>query len=182
MKGLKDSIKRSKAEALKQLATLPRKKQGMVDVEKIAQNLGITVKRASFGEENIAGFMRRVNDQGQIFINSNESPRRQRFTLAHELGHFLLHSILTIHVDGKSTASPIYFRDDESSKATRIKEIEANQFAAELLMPTHEINREALKLLTKGFSLEETAVALAEQYEVSDAAMLVKLGVTSFQQ
>ncbi len=63
---------------------------------------------------------------------------RQRFTIAHELGHFFLHrASSTVFVD----AAPIFFRDESSSNGSQREEIEANAFAAELLMPEDAIRQ-----------------------------------------
>ncbi len=67
-----------------------------------------------------------------IVLNKTHAPQRQLFTLAHELGHIMLHQYTTPHADG---AQRIRFRDGASSTGTDRDEIEANQFAAELLMP-----------------------------------------------
>lgn len=61
-----------------------------------------------------------------IFINSIHPINRQRFTLAHELGHFFLHN------GGKLRIDNLNYADD--NKNVR-EEVEANYFAASLLMP-----------------------------------------------
>lgn len=67
-----------------------------------------------------------------IAVNNRHPPSRQRFTLAHELGHVLLHQFTTAHADG---LQQVYYRNQESSSGLDREEVEANQFAAELLMP-----------------------------------------------
>ncbi len=67
-----------------------------------------------------------------IMVNPTHSIERQRFTIAHELGHLVLHQYTSPHADGMQR---VRFRDDTSSAGTDRDEIEANQFAAELLMP-----------------------------------------------
>lgn len=67
-----------------------------------------------------------------IVANKSHATVRQRFTIAHELGHLLIHRYTTPHADGKFV---IRFRDAKSSTGSSREEIEANQFAAELLMP-----------------------------------------------
>src|SRR5207245_482886 len=98
-------------------------------------------------------------------------PNRQRFTIAHEIGHLLLHRGATFHVDEKS---PIGFRNDRSSMATDEKEIEANQFAAELLMPRNFLDRD-LGGLVEEIEAEEAVDRLARKYQVSVQAMTVRL-------
>jgi Zn-dependent peptidase ImmA (M78 family) len=67
-----------------------------------------------------------------IVVNRLHPSVRRRFTIAHELGHLLLHRYTTAHADGRL---PVRFRDEKSSQGSVREEIEANQFAAELLMP-----------------------------------------------
>lgn len=67
-----------------------------------------------------------------IVVNRSHAPVRRRFTIAHELGHLLLHRYSQLHAD---TDFRIRFRDGSSSLGSIREEIEANQFAAELLMP-----------------------------------------------
>jgi len=71
----------------------------------------------------------------KLEVNSLHHPNRQRFTIAHELGHLELHSEMitsTVHVD---KSFPALMRDQNSATGTEKIEIEANQFASELLMP-----------------------------------------------
>ena len=105
-----------------------------------------------------------------IGVNSSHPETRQRFTIAHELGHVLLHKEESLHVD--ETAS-IRFRDEESSLATKSDEIEANQFAAELLMPEHLVTEEIAKL--PDADPEDAIPILAERFQVSEQAMTLRL-------
>jgi len=68
-----------------------------------------------------------------IGVNSSHHFNRQRFTIAHELGHLILHhrEMERVHID----RSLVHRRDNISGLAIDPKEIEANRFAAELLMP-----------------------------------------------
>ena len=61
-----------------------------VPVERIAASHGIQIVR-SVAEWNESGFLLRDNSRIIIGINPRNSPKRQRFTIAHELGHWLLH-------------------------------------------------------------------------------------------
>jgi len=103
-----------------------------------------------------------------IGVNSLHHPNRQRFTIAHELGHIQLHRPLIeseIHLDKGSLK-----RDALSAQGIDPHEIEANTFAAELLMP--QMLLEAV-LGERSIDLEdEDAIAsLAKRFRVSDAAM-----------
>src|SRR3954470_4270018 len=67
-----------------------------------------------------------------IGINSSHPETRKRFTIAHEMGHLVLHQLDQVHVDKQFL---VKLRDDISSQAIDPHEIEANAFAAALLMP-----------------------------------------------
>lgn len=73
--------------------------------------------------KNSSGFL--VRDSKTIYVNMNEHPVRQRFTIAHEIAHYYL---------GHEN-SGVLMRTEDSSKGVNLQEIEANAFAAELLMP-----------------------------------------------
>ncbi|MHB8830757.1 MAG: ImmA/IrrE family metallo-endopeptidase [Patescibacteria group bacterium] len=183
MTGLKFAIANAKQKAQETIQGSNHKSGIPVDVRALAKKFKAEVKEFEFDDNSIAGFLRR-NDDGTslIAINARNAPERQRFTIAHELGHLLLHVAETMHVDKQGTATPIYFRNDESSKATRMNEIEANQFAAELLMPIDEVLASAKKIINRepNKTIEDLVVALAESYEVSVAAMSIKLGVSAY--
>jgi len=113
-----------------------------------------------------------------ILVNSQHHPNRQRFTIAHELGHLLLHGYRTPHAD-----TQFRLRDARSSEGSVLEEIQANRFAAELLMPRTMI----LKAIQRyGFQhapaneMEEEQFdalvsKLAKDYGVSRQAMTIRL-------
>src|SRR3990172_9125689 len=102
-----------------------------VPVETLAQKLGAKVGYSPF-DGDISGMVYRDEDHVIIGVNSLHHTHRQRFTIAHEIGHMLLHRGIEVHVD---RTYRINLRDDISSSAVDHDEIEANRFAAELLMP-----------------------------------------------
>lgn len=148
-------------------------------VEEIAVTKGIKVVRTA-GDWNESGFLLRENGQALIGINSRNSARRQRFTIAHELGHWLLHKGKPLIVD---QSVMINKRDDISSQASSTEEIEANQFAASLLMPAPLVEAEiAVCMASEMRSREELISALARTFDVSTDAMgwrLINLGILS---
>src|SRR5438874_723784 len=99
-----------------------------VSVEEIVKRKKIIIRRGHV-EPKVSGFLFRNEGRGPaiIGVNGSQHPNRQRFTIAHELGHLLLHAGDDVHVDKH--------RDDLSAKGTDVEEIESNLFAAELLMP-----------------------------------------------
>ncbi|WP_246763637.1 ImmA/IrrE family metallo-endopeptidase [Rhizobium sp. 007] len=105
-----------------------------------------------------------------IGVNSEQSKQRQRFTIAHEFGHYLLHEGLGAHVDREYR---INFRDATSSQASSVLEIEANFFAANLLMPEDFLEADDAELAID----DDVQVAkLASRYGVSRHAMSLRLG------
>lgn len=102
--------------------------------------------------ENISGFIAYDYDEGieyaVIAINENHGWFRKRFTIAHEIGHFLL--------DHKKSSIP-----------TKIKEREADIFAAELLLPKKFLSSDCKKKL----NLKE----LKERYRVNGSAVYIKM-------
>src|ERR1700719_367922 len=107
-----------------------------VPVEKIAKSLGARVRFSPLDDE-LSGFVFIKNGVPIIGVNSLHHPNRQRFTIAHEIGHLQLHPefiTATVHVD-KQFAESVLKRDTSSASGTERLEVEANQFAAALLMP-----------------------------------------------
>ena len=139
-----------------------------VDPEEIANQLGIQVIKADL-KPSIAGFiLKKNNEPVKIYVNRSASEQRQRFTLAHELGHYWSHK------DDRGDYGYVENRNELSSTGTDTKEIAANQFAAELLMPEKYIR----SAWANGKSIQEIQSAL----NVSDAALghrLVNLGLMS---
>jgi Zn-dependent peptidase ImmA (M78 family) len=110
-----------------------------------------------------------------IGVNALHHPNRQRFTLAHEVGHLVLHRpeiTKQIHVD---KGFPMLMRDAASAAGVDEMEIEANFFAAELLMPEDFLAR---SLQGQSFDIDDEGAvsALAKEYKVSVAAMRFRLG------
>src|SRR6266542_275897 len=109
-----------------------------VDVETIAANLGIVVRKTP-AEDEISGFLLKQPQGGAVIgINTLHHPNRQRFTIGHEIGHFMLHDFDEVHVD----KFVVRLRNEASSSGEDKEEVEANRFAAELLMPRHMLERE----------------------------------------
>jgi Zn-dependent peptidase ImmA (M78 family) len=121
-----------------------------------------------------------VRQQGRVLIavNPNQHPNRQRFTMAHELGHFFVHQYYgsedVEHVDGDFR---LHWRNDTSSQGIDWGEIEANRFAAALLMPENLLKEDMNKCPTIDI---EAVQRLASLYKVSRLAMqfrLINLGI-----
>ncbi|NVK21691.1 MAG: ImmA/IrrE family metallo-endopeptidase [Kangiellaceae bacterium] len=94
----------------------------------IARELGVQVKFATFSQEfsNVSGFY--DVDTDTIFVNEEEYPLRQTFTVAHELGHRILHKDWAA-----SNQYRVLLRNDDEPKDSYEKE--ADEFAGNLLVP-----------------------------------------------
>jgi len=140
-----------------------------VDVEEVASRLDIETKRIELPNDCSATLVRQ-GDLAVIGVNRFHHPNRQRFSIAHEIGHHQLHKGGR-YID-KSTS--VQFRNHESGTGTKQEEIEANQFAAALLMPASWVRREFKKLV---FDLGDDSAlqALCEKFQVSSQAMTFRL-------
>lgn len=138
-----------------------------VRIERIAKGLGVELRSGDLGD--ISGVLVRRDDTAIIGTNSTQSTQRQRFTIAHELGHFLLHEGVTNHVD---RTYRVNFRSAESSQATNVEEIEANYFAASLLMPKHMLDHLCAE---EALDDDDKVYGLAKQFQVSRHAMSLRL-------
>jgi Zn-dependent peptidase ImmA (M78 family) len=148
-----------------------------IPVEDIARAEGAIVVRKSF-DGTQSGFALRDGATRIIGVNSANSPRRQRFTIAHELGHLDLHEGRQLTVDHSMRVD---WRDETSSLGTDKQEVEANAFAAALLMPKSLINKQ-IRVHLHGNSMARDALisALARDFDVSAEAMgyrLINLGI-----
>jgi Zn-dependent peptidase ImmA (M78 family) len=151
-----------------------------VDVEALARANGVVVVRRRFEDADVSGILFRDTHHQVIGVNSAHSLLRQRFTIAHELGHWTLHPGRELILD---VPVRVNLRDKTSSMASDLEEIEANAFAAALLMPEQMI-RDRLNQLppTTRREPEATASALSKVFKVSTAALnfrLINLGLTS---
>lgn len=144
-----------------------------VDIEKICTELGISIKRGSF-EDDLSGFAFNRRGTQVIGVNAEDGPLRQRFTIAHELGHLKLDPRDSINYD---LHFAMHLRDTTSSLGTKLKEVEANFFAAEILMPAAFLRKDIARLAKSGIDFEDDNIVskLAKEYQVSQHAMSVRL-------
>jgi hypothetical protein len=132
----------------------------------MAAELGLTVTLSAL-PSGISGLIEKSGNSYAIKINRHETKERQRFTLAHEISHFLLHREV-IDQAGGIRDSVLY----RSGQPERI-EYEANRLAADLIMPDVGINEDLARI--KGPLTDEVLDFLARQWQVSKAAMEIKL-------
>lgn len=163
----------------RKVARLVLKRAGItkppVPVEEFARRKGAIVRYVPFEERNVSGLLYCGADGRRIIgVNSIHAPTRQRFTIAHELGHLYLHDMVDVHVD---ESFRVAFREQLSEEGTDPQEIEANQFAAELLMPADFLKRDARQwAVDMDMDMDEVLQKLARRYRVSTLAMSIRLG------
>ena len=147
-----------------------------VKVDRIAKMAGIKVQYSPLDDE-LSGMAFYKDDIAVIGVNARHHVRRQRFTIAHEIGHFELHDTVLrkgMHVDKVIT---MLNRDPSSASGTISIEIEANQFAAELLMPRALVLR---YMEEEGLDYgcvpdDEAMEAMARAFNVSTTAMTYRI-------
>lgn len=137
-----------------------------VDVVAIANMLGVKVWE-SLLPAGISGKLFRDNVHGgssgfSIIVNQPEPLVRRRFTLAHEIGHYLLHR----HLFGEQVLDDTLYRSGLNSAL----ETQAKRLAAEILIPRELISQ----LVDSG--LREIG-SLATKLQVSEAALKIRLGI-----
>ena len=131
-----------------------------VDPVYIANELGIKVVRAPLPPRVSGALVKMPGEDPVILIHSGDHIRRQRFTCAHELGHYVY---LVRSNEDLESFEVVDLRSPLSSQGTDPKERFANNFAANLLMPRAEVRR----LLAKGYDELE----MARYFGVSEEAM-----------
>ena len=144
-----------------------------VPVERIIRAAGIVLQHAPLADD-LSGMAFIKDGVGIIGVNALHHPNRQRFTLAHEFAHHRLHDDIlreTVHLD---RGFRVLNRDRLASEGTDWREVEANAFAAEFLMPQFLL--EPL-VDAEGLDLEdgEKVNSLARRFRVSTAVVRYRL-------
>ena len=124
-----------------------------VDVHRLCAALGVELR--AIREMGWSGAIKSTEDRAICWVDETEHRHRQRFTIAHELGHLFLHPT---GLEFRDTGAPTYGH----------REAEANRFAAELLMP-------ASMLLARTARYGRSPERLARVFQVSEQAMDFRL-------
>lgn len=141
--------------------------QGRVptDVDAIARDMGLSVKHVPMGLGRSGAIYRDPESPGQsgftIEIDSEESRIRQRFTLAHEIAHYVLHRDL-MRVGEKVVDNAMY-----RSQLSTDYESQANRLAADIVMPKNRVREH--------FGDDPDPASLAKKFEVSQQAMEIRI-------
>lgn len=134
----------------------------------LAKDLGINVYRVSGWPNRVSGriFADPIGggDEGySIEVNAAHHQNRRRFTIAHEIAHYALHSDKIGFGDG--VVDDALYRSGLSNQAER----EANSFASQILMPDHLIQRARDEF-------GDDPIRLAREFQVSEESMRIRLG------
>jgi Zn-dependent peptidase ImmA (M78 family) len=135
-----------------------------VSEQEAARLAGLDVIPYDFPPE-ISGVLVYSGDIKAIGVNKSHAPVRQRFSIAHELGHFMLRHDNDFFLDFSDPAISQLGEEQADNSA----EIEANEFAAELLMPM-----DMLKQDYKTKRIRDPK-ELARRYKVSEQALWIRL-------
>lgn len=140
----------------------------VLQLDKVCQELNLPCFDAQFEDPKISGAIYPEDGVCTIYINSKHPLTRRRFTVAHEIGHYISaecgsYSKEQLDNTGFQDYAISFRQEGVSSQA----ETEANMIAAEMLMPEESVN----KLYTLGVSPEQ----MAEEFCVSEIAIKIRL-------
>lgn len=140
-----------------------------IKLSALARELGVELLASTLGV-GISGEIRPSEQDPHRYVvrvNRHDASRRQRFTVAHELAHYLLHRDQI----GSGLKDDVLYR----SRLSDWREAEANRLAADILMPQSLVNEwlDNAKLL----NVDDVVGYLADQFDVSEASMRIKLGL-----
>ncbi len=141
------NLAKSTADALTKIYQRPP-----IPVHRIAEEQGVDVVFADFGKhaDSVAGFC--DFRQAKLFVNRADKPDRQGFTIAHELGHWLLHRDLFLADPARYPVLPRFADPNRNDPLEK----EANHFAANLLVPSRllePVRNAPIPALAKAFGV-----------------------------
>jgi Zn-dependent peptidase ImmA (M78 family) len=140
-----------------------------VPIERMAGQCGAEVRYLPY-EGELAGMLARSGDTAVIGVNSRHHRNRQRFTIAHELAHLVLHD-LEVHIDRDFRVG---LREVAVETTEGAMEIEANRLAVELLMPYDMMLQDVGEAGIDFEGLEDVG-PLSRRYGVSRQVMMHRL-------
>lgn len=144
-----------------------------VAIDVLAHRLQLSTAAAALGDE-VSGMLVMDGGRGAIGYNATHAPVRQRFTIAHEIAHYLLHAKKNTKSQLFIDRSVTFRRDENSSTGDDHQEVQANQLGAALLMPRALVQQE-IKKHDLDLDDEDAIGFLAKRFQVSVAAMTNRL-------
>lgn len=149
-----------------------------VPIRQIIENLGLRIIRYDLGPE-ISGILVIEENHGAIGFNEKDAKTRQRFTMAHELGHYIFHNQLGSEVFIDRDFIVKYRSQKEYSNIELRQEQQANIFAASILMPRKMLQNEFAKGQYKNLSESDFIASMAKIFDVSVQAMTYRIANSS---
>ena len=140
-----------------------------IDPVVLANKFDITVHNAEFVDDSWAASISKRGSSTSIFVEQSDTLPRKRFSVAHELGHYFLHHLPENGEFADKQADMFRERtpSENTSNEDRYREIEANRFAAALLMPA--------ELVRKQWEKKQNVSWMAKTFKVSNEAMGYRL-------
>jgi len=135
-----------------------------ININQILTNLGIKLLPYHFPEK-ISAVLLKEGHMIVVGVNESHHPNRQRFSIAHEIGHYMLGHYRDIYVDDAAISEGQF--DVSENEHSKVQEQEANHFASELLMPSAMLKQDFQKIS----NIDE----IAKLYKVSKDALWIKL-------
>lgn len=152
-------------------------KEGYIDVIKLANTYGLDVYATS-DHDSFNAYIDYDDNTGKysIVVNETHPETRRRFSIAHELAHFVLHD------DEVKKRGKIHRSNKDSIIYNEQEEKDADQLAAEILMPSELIDSYIKGLsITKDTTFDETIVKeLAQKFNVSPLVAILRLRSLEF--
>lgn len=105
-----------------------------VDPIQVANRMGVDVKVGPLPGEVSGALIKRPGRDPVIFLERKDHDNRQRFSCAHELGHYVLRA-------GGDAYEWVDLRGKAASAGTDAEEVFANKFGAALLMPRSDVKK-----------------------------------------
>ena len=141
-----------------------------IPIHKVVRHLGLQLQHTELGDD-VSGVLVVRGGHGLIGVNITDSRVRQRFSIAHECGHYVLHRrSAKLFIDKTYLA----FRDGRSSTGQYRQERDANAFAAALLMPESML-RSVLEAKQYDVEDENDLDEFARTFEVSRQALTYRI-------
>lgn len=145
------------------------------DPFQISNDIGIEVDQSVTTDTiSRSGSISKIGEKVNIWVNPFDPEVRQRFTVAHELGHYI-NGDLNHQNNIVDTPKTLYRTDGHSNPC----EVDANKFAAQLLMPKEHIYKQAQQIIeeseNESISAEVFIDKMAMIFKVSKPAMLYRL-------
>lgn len=145
-----------------------------LDLDAVCEKLGITLYQAKFEDPNMSGALSKDNGTWSIVVNEEHAPKRRRFTIAHELGHYFAIQNGSIsaqeYIEENNNVIRDYYvlnRNEDVDEENYQVERQANMIAAEILMPEEMVTA----LINENSNIPE----LADKFGVSESAMSYRL-------